>query len=1145
MAVLRQLFDIRSEEVPRFSLLFAAFFIFNVGMAWADSNTRAVLTSPELGERDWLAIGQVFYGIITIITSIAYTAVVDRVPKHRLLVIMTGLAAGAVALGIGALFTGLFIIGAVALYVLQEAILLIWVLQWKTNIIDFYDTRTSKRILPLLGASRLIGLSIGGFSYRPLTTTFGLNTDGIFILWFASLIGVLVLMWSIPRLLNDPKPEPTETQGGYLDSIRDGVSYIANSNYLKWMTVSALLMNAIVSLFILISTNLVSDYYAANLPLDQVEEATGAFFGDVRGVASLIMLVVQLFFFPSIMKRFGLGNVNLIYPIVTFGMAGAVALATLNVFTPVVMLGVAGLTQVSVKSFRRVFRSPINGLLINAVPSYMKGRARSVINGLISPVANIAIGLIVQIQVINLFGAQIDSTQIFVVVTLVVALGYLITGFILRRQYTQALLNLLESNDYAALLNQEYDLGVVDRGTLEQLNQQLHNSDDPDFHQFIATLMLEIGADDAITLVTNFAHGTSDESRERLMETLYELDIRGSIMRQFYVTYIRDDNPAIRRLAMLGLLQVTPLEAAARASFAEDHLHDIDVVVRAAMCRALLETNDYILQDRGERALKVMFSDARPEARVAAVDALIGLGDTKYLRQLIIRMEDDNDDVRYRATQGIELMWRDDLPQETIDLLLKRENMLLDDPVEHIRQAELSILSKIQSPRAIEGLILALADPSKAVRQSAVDALVRLHDTSEAPLLATWQSENRELARGAVQALARINHREYNDELLLTTRETLNTVYANTNRIVTLSTCEAPSFEVLRDHFAIQNVRLLDDVFTMLDTLHDERDIATIRETLQSDTARIRINAVEALEALIAPDIARRIAPLFDPNSTFATLAQRNLDAGFEPFTLQAVIDEIISTENTWLHAVCIVGLGEIGANYAGLREQFHIEGDPTEANPCHDSIDPAWAGPVIRFALYDEDPELKFAGQAAMRLLRHEAILDSKRKDNTIMLTTIERMIYLKHVPFFRQLPTDQLKAIANICQEEVFKKDELVFGAGDNGGTIYVVISGNIEIGIRNPEGDGTAFVGLATYGANTTFGEMSLFDGRERSADAIAREETLTLSLQREPFLALVRQYPDLSANFITLLSERLRHANQQIAELDRSLATRHNL
>jgi CRP-like cAMP-binding protein len=64
------------------------------------------------------------------------------------------------------------------------------------------------------------------------------------------------------------------------------------------------------------------------------------------------------------------------------------------------------------------------------------------------------------------------------------------------------------------------------------------------------------------------------------------------------------------------------------------------------------------------------------------------------------------------------------------------------------------------------------------------------------------------------------------------------------------------------------------------------------------------------------------------------------------------------------------------------------------------------------------------------------------------------------------------------------------------------------------------------------------MSLFDQGPRSAAAIAIQDTLMLRLRREPLLELVRCHPDLSLGLIDVLSQRLRTANDRIAQLTRA-------
>jgi CRP/FNR family transcriptional regulator len=127
------------------------------------------------------------------------------------------------------------------------------------------------------------------------------------------------------------------------------------------------------------------------------------------------------------------------------------------------------------------------------------------------------------------------------------------------------------------------------------------------------------------------------------------------------------------------------------------------------------------------------------------------------------------------------------------------------------------------------------------------------------------------------------------------------------------------------------------------------------------------------------------------------------------------------------------------------------------------------------------------------------------------------------------------QLDVLAKICEEEFFNEDQWVFNQGDPGGILYVIVTGSVGIEQEKRKG---SFARLATLGPYHYFGEMSLLDNGPRSAAALAVQDTLTLRLRREPLIALARQYPDVSLELIQVLSERLRQANNRIADLTRA-------
>ena len=63
-------------------------------------------------------------------------------------------------------------------------------------------------------------------------------------------------------------------------------------------------------------------------------------------------------------------------------------------------------------------------------------------------------------------------------------------------------------------------------------------------------------------------------------------------------------------------------------------------------------------------------------------------------------------------------------------------------------------------------------------------------------------------------------------------------------------------------------------------------------------------------------------------------------------------------------------------------------------------------------------------------------------------MLSAIEKVIFLKEVPFFQGMTVEQLRVLANVCEEESFPVEARLFNEGDPGGALYIVVSGRVGI-------------------------------------------------------------------------------------------------
>ena len=109
-----------------------------------------------------------------------------------------------------------------------------------------------------------------------------------------------------------------------------------------------------------------------------------------------------------------------------------------------------------------------------------------------------------------------------------------------------------------------------------------------------------------------------------------------------------------------------------------------------------------------------------------------------------------------------------------------------------------------------------------------------------------------------------------------------------------------------------------------------------------------------------------------------------------------------------------------------------------------------------------------------------------------------------LAKVPFFAGVAEAELETLARSLQRRSVRGGKAVFRQDDPGSSLYVIESGVVKVQRTSPEGKEVI---LAILGAGDFFGELALLDGEPRSADAIAKEDTALLVLERDDFLAFL--------------------------------------
>ena len=135
-------------------------------------------------------------------------------------------------------------------------------------------------------------------------------------------------------------------------------------------------------------------------------------------------------------------------------------------------------------------------------------------------------------------------------------------------------------------------------------------------------------------------------------------------------------------------------------------------------------------------------------------------------------------------------------------------------------------------------------------------------------------------------------------------------------------------------------------------------------------------------------------------------------------------------------------------------------------------------------------------------------------------MITTVEKVLFLKSIDLFSQIPGEDLAAVALISTEENREATEEIFSEGESGDALYLVIEGKVRVHRANRV--------IAELGERECFGEMAILDAAPRSATVTALQETALLKITREDFQDIMAEKPEIANGIIKVLTRRLRDA-----------------
>ena len=137
-----------------------------------------------------------------------------------------------------------------------------------------------------------------------------------------------------------------------------------------------------------------------------------------------------------------------------------------------------------------------------------------------------------------------------------------------------------------------------------------------------------------------------------------------------------------------------------------------------------------------------------------------------------------------------------------------------------------------------------------------------------------------------------------------------------------------------------------------------------------------------------------------------------------------------------------------------------------------------------------------------------------------------------LARAGLFQGVAQEAREALASGLQYSEFSRGETVFVEGEQGDTLYIVLSGKVKVGRRAADGRENM---LSVMGPSDMFGELSLFDPGPRTATATVLIDARLASLQHSSLRPWINDRPEIAEQLLRVLARRLRRTNDALADL----------
>jgi HEAT repeat protein len=518
---------------------------------------------------------------------------------------------------------------------------------------------------------------------------------------------------------------------------------------------------------------------------------------------------------------------------------------------------------------------------------------------------------------------------------------------------------------------------------------------------------------------------------------------------------------------------ITALGALRAKSMLEEivtHFDDPEEQVRVQALSVIAQLEPNKSPTLTEKLSSLLKNDPAVVVQMQAAITLTKLGVSEHaIQSLIFWLNSKDSEIRISALMTIkEIAPYLNTPFDTKVLL-----DALDDLSSPIRRAAALALANFKDITVSKALIAHLNDVDETVRNAAAEALRQRGDESQKLVLELFETDH-PAVDSALDAVAPGNPeslgslRKFAQHEIIRAR-TLRDQYAS------LPTA-GRSTTFLRDRLQTQSLVCEGRVIKTIGLFGDMQTMELVRKSMHGSTAENRAAALEALDTIGDKQLAKNIVKL---------LEEEPIQVG-----LSTVIEKLLESSDSWSRILAICAIPELN-----LREFI----------------------PALHKMRSDPDALLQEAVLKSLSQLGEVIPMDTLKT-----VSILERILLLREIPIFADLPPEDLKNVAEIAREEWFPQNTEIFHQGDEGNMMFVIVEGRLQV-VRNIDGRDQI---LAERGPGEFVGEQAIIEAIPRSATLHTQSDVRMLAIDGDTFKEILRERPNVSFAVLRSLSRKLR-------------------